>query len=1028
MKILNRTLFKKDKEKFKIPRSVQDAIPIDAMWEDGIFLVGKNKYSKCFKFTDINYSVASREDKEEMFLEYSELLNSFDTGATSKITIINRRLNKLDFQKTMFIKLEDDELDKYRKEYNKMLLDKATASNGIVQEKCITITIEKKNIEDARLYFLRIGTELINKFKELGSVCVELEAVERLQLFHDFYRVGEETAFNFDFISNMRKGHSFKDYICPDTFEIKDDYIKIGNRYARVLFLKEYANYIKDSMVAELTDINKNSMMSIDVIPIAMDEAVREAENRRLGVETNITNWQRRQNANNNFSAIIPYDLEMQREQSKEFLDDLITRDQRMFMSVLTMVHTAETKEELDNDTEEILTIARKNLCQFGVLKFQQLDGLNTAMPFGVRKIDTLRTLTTESLAVFMPFRVQEIRETNGIYYGQNVISKNMIIADRKKLLNGNSLVFGVSGSGKSFITKEEIVFTMLKDKNADVIVIDPENEYTPLVKALGGEVIKVSATSGNHINAMDMNKNYADGANPVILKSEFILSLCEQLIESDNLGAKQKSIIDRCTASTYRYYLQGNYQGTPPTLQDFYQELLKQEETEAKEIALAIELFVNGSLNTFAKQTNVDTENRLICYNILDLGKQLLPLGMLVVLDSILNRITQNRAKGRNTYIFIDEIYLLLRNEYSANFLYTLWKRVRKYGAYLIGITQNVEDMLQNNTARAMMANSELIIMLNQASTDRAELAKLLNISDLQLSYITNVGSGEGLLKIGSSLIPFSNKFPKDTELYKLMTTKLRRRCNYIMRKIVYTIITILLIGLVLISSYLIFKEKKQNEKQENTFEILNNAITENAVEENIENQEERKIDINKLYEENKDIVGWLKIDNTTINYPIMQNINDPNYYLRRDFYKNYSSYGTPYMAKQCNLNSDNIVIYGHHMKNNKMFGELEKYKSKDFYNNHKIITFTTLEKEYSYEIFAVFKTTVYTKNTFRYYENINFENKKMYNDFINICKDKSLYQTGIEIKDKEKLITLSTCEYSNKNSRLVIVARKIK
>ena len=1023
MKILNRTLFKKDKEKFKIPRSVQDAIPIDAMWEDGIFLVGKNKYSKCFKFTDINYSVASREDKEEMFLEYSELLNSFDTGATSKITIINRRLNKLDFQKTMFIKLEDDELDKYRKEYNKMLLDKATASNGIVQEKCITITIEKKNIEDTRLYFLRIGTELINKFKELGSVCVELEAVERLQLFHDFYRVGEETAFNFDFISNMRKGHSFKDYICPDTFEIKDDYIKIGNRYARVLFLKEYANYIKDSMVAELTDINKNSMMSIDVIPIAMDEAVREAENRRLGVETNITNWQRRQNANNNFSAIIPYDLEMQREQSKEFLDDLITRDQRMFMSVLTMVHTAETKEELDNDTEEILTIARKNLCQFGVLKFQQLDGLNTAMPFGVRKIDTLRTLTTESLAVFMPFRVQEIRETNGIYYGQNVISKNMIIADRKKLLNGNSLVFGVSGSGKSFITKEEIVFTMLKDKNADVIVIDPENEYTPLVKALGGEVIKVSATSGNHINAMDMNKNYADGANPVILKSEFILSLCEQLIGSDNLGAKQKSIIDRCTASTYRYYLQGNYQGTPPTLQDFYQELLKQEETEAKEIALAIELFVNGSLNTFAKQTNVDTENRLICYNILDLGKQLLPLGMLVVLDSILNRITQNRAKGRNTYIFIDEIYLLLRNEYSANFLYTLWKRVRKYGAYLIGITQNVEDMLQNNTARAMMANSELIIMLNQASTDRAELAKLLNISDLQLSYITNVGSGEGLLKIGSSLIPFSNKFPKDTELYKLMTTKLRRRCNYIMRKIVYTIITILLIGLVLISSYLIFKEKKQNEKQENTFEDLIEIV-----EENIENQEERKIDINKLYEENKDIVGWLKIDNTTINYPIMQNINDPNYYLRRDFYKNYSSYGTPYMAKQCNLNSDNIVIYGHHMKNNKMFGELEKYKSKDFYNNHKIITFTTLEKEYSYEIFAVFKTTVYTKNTFRYYENINFENKKMYNDFINICKDKSLYQTGIEIKDKEKLITLSTCEYSNKNSRLVIVARKIK
>ena len=380
--------------------------------------------------------------------------------------------------------------------------------------------------------------------------------------------------------------------------------------------------------------------------------------------------------------------MEQQREQSKEFLDDLITRDQRMFLSVLTMVHTAETKEQLDNDTEALLTIARKHLCQFAVLKFQQMDGLNTAMPFGVRKIDALRTLTTESLAVFIPFRVQEIRHDNGIYYGQNVISKNMIIADRKQLLNGNSFILGVSGSGKSFIAKEEIVSIMLKDPNADVIILDPEREASLLVKALGGEVIKISATSGNHINAMDMNKDYGDGANPVILKSEFILSLCEQLVGSNNLGAKQKSIIDRCTASVYRYYQQGNYQGTPPTLQDFYEELLKQKEPEAKEIALAIELFVNGSLNTFAKSTNVDTNNRLICYDILDLGKQLLPIGMLVVLDSILNRITMNRAKGRNTFIFIDEIYLLFQYEYSANFLFTLWKRVRKYRGILHAVS----------------------------------------------------------------------------------------------------------------------------------------------------------------------------------------------------------------------------------------------------------------------------------------------------------------------------------------------------
>ena len=476
---------------------------------------------------------------------------------------------------------------------------------------------------------------------------------------------------------------------------------------------------------------------------------------------------------NNNFSAVIPYDLEQQRKESKEFLDDLTTRDQRMMFAVLTMVHTADTKERLDNDTEALLTTARKHLCQFAVLKYQQMDGLNTALPFGVRKIDALRTLTTESLAVFIPFRVQEIYHKDGVYYGQNVISKNMIIANRRHLLNGNSFILGVSGAGKSFTAKEEMTNIILTDPNADVIIIDPEREYSPLVKAMQGEVVHISATSENHINAMDMNSDYGDGANPVILKSEFILSLCEQLIGGASLGAKQKSIIDRCTASVYRYYQQGNYQGTPPTLQDFREELLKQDEPEAKEIALAIELFTDGSLNTFAKHTNVDTHSRLICYDILDLGKQLQPIGMLVVLDSILNRITQNRAKGRNTFIFIDEIYLLFQHEYSANFLFTLWKRVRKYGAYCTGITQNVDDLLQSHTARTMLANSEFIIMLNQASTDRIELAKLLNISDLQMSYITNVGAGQGLLKVGSSLVPFVNKFPRNTELYRLMTTK---------------------------------------------------------------------------------------------------------------------------------------------------------------------------------------------------------------------------------------------------------------
>ena len=766
-------IFKQDKEKIKVKKYVQDIIPAKAIWEDGIFLVGNNKYSKSYKFTDINYAVASKEDKESMFLDYSELLNSLDTGATTKITINNRRINKIDFKKNILLKETGDELDKYRKEYNNMLVSQSKTSNEIVQEKIITISVYKNSIEEARSYFSRMGADLSNHFNALGSKCIELDATERLRIAHDFYRTGEETAFSFDIHQSMKLGHDFKDMICPDSAKFRSDYFQIGSRFGRVLFLKHYPSYIKDSMVAELTDLNKNMMLSIDIIPIPMDEAVKEAENRRLGIETNITNWQRKQNANNNWSSIIPYDMEQQRNESKEFLDDLTTRDQRMFVSVLTMVITEDSKEKLDNLTDTIEQIAGKNLCQMGILRYQQMDGLETVLPFGVRKINALRTLTTESLAVFIPFKVQEIRHENGIFYGQNAISKNMIMVDRKQLLNGNSFILGVSGSGKSFTAKQEISSIKLRDPNADIIIVDPEREYAPLVNAMGGEVIKISATSDNHINAMDMNSEYGDGANPVILKSEFILSLCEQLIGSGNLGPKQKSIIDRCTASVYRVFQQGNYQGIPPTLQDFREELLKQNEPEAKEIALAIELFTNGSLNTFALNTNVDTSNKLICYDILDLGKQLLPIGMLVVLDSILNRITANRSKGKNTYIFIDEIYLLFQYEYSANFLFTLWKRVRKYGAYATGITQNVEDLLQSHTARTMLANSEFIIMLNQAYIDRIELGKLLNISDEGMSFITNVGAGEGLMKVGSSIVPFVNRFPKNTELYTLMTTK---------------------------------------------------------------------------------------------------------------------------------------------------------------------------------------------------------------------------------------------------------------
>lgn len=763
---------KQDKESFLVPICVQECVPIHEIYEDGIFKIGKEKFSKTFKFTDINYAVSGRKDKEKMFLGYSEILNSLDSGTNTKITINNRSLNTKSFENDVIIPFAGDDLDVYRLEYNNFLINNVAENNAITQDKYITVTTYKKSFEEAKNYFTRVGADLTSHFDKLGSKCTELELAERLKILHDFYNLGEEEHFNLDMDELNFNGYNALNCIYPKTMEFKKDYFKVGNQYGRVLFLKNYASYIKDTMITELTDINQNMMLSVDIIPIPTEEAVREAENRLLGVETNITNWQRRQNSNNNFSATVPYDLEQQKKEMKEFLDDLVTRDQRMMFSVLTIVHLANSKEELDSDTDSLLTIARKHMCQLGVLKYQQLDGLNTVLPFGTMQIETLRTLTTESLAVLMPFNVQNIYHKNGIYYGRNAISKNMIIADRTQLLNGNSFILGISGSGKSFAAKSEITNLALSS-DADIIIVDPEREYGKLISALGGEIINISATSPNHINPMDINKEYGKDANPIILKSEFIMSLCEQLMGENNIGAIEKSIIDRCTADVYAEYKAKNYTGKIPTLCDFHAKLLQQTEAEAVQIALAIELFTRGSLNTFAQETNVDTNNRLICYDILDLGKQLMPIGMLVVLDSILNRITKNREAGKKTYIFIDEIYLLFQHEYSANFLFNLWKRIRKYNAMATGITQNVDDLLQSHTARAMLANSEFIVMLNQASTDRAELAKLLNISDTQLSHITNVEAGHGLLKIGDSIIPFLNKFPKNTKLYKLMTTK---------------------------------------------------------------------------------------------------------------------------------------------------------------------------------------------------------------------------------------------------------------
>lgn len=761
-------LRKQEKDNVNIPKSIQQVIPIQKIWTDGIFLVGKNKYSQTFKFTDINYAVASKEDKEAMFLEYGELLNSFDSGATTKITIALRRINKKDFEKEILLPYKEDGLDIYRQEYNKMLFDKAINSNGMVREIYLTISVFKKNIEEAKNYFRRVSNDIVSHLARLGSKSIELDAKEKLRILHDFYRIGEEVNYNLDIKEFIKKGHNFKDYICPDSFSFKKDYFEMGKKYGRVLFLKDYASYIKDTMVAELTDLNRNMMMSIDIIPVPTDEAVKEVENRLLGVESNITNWQRKQNANNNFSAVIPYDMEQQRKESKEFLDDLTTRDQRMMFANLTLVITADTKEQLDADTETILITGRKHLCQIAPLNYQQLDGLNTVLPIGVRHIDTLRTLTTESLSVLMPFRVQEIMDKNGIYYGENAISHNLIMVNKANLQNQSSFLLGIPGSGKSFSAKELIVFLALSTED-DILICDPEGEYSALVKAMDGEVIGISASSSDHINAMDMSEGYGDGFNPVIDKSEFILSLFEQL-DKKGLGPKEKSIIDRCTSLTYEEYYKT---GITPTLMTLRRKLQEQPEKEAGELALSLELFTNGSLNVFAHETNVNISSRIISYDIYKLGKQLKTMGLLVITDAMRNRVSENYKKGKRTHIFIDEIHILFENEYSATFFNSAWRQFRKRNAYPTAITQNVEYLLSSVDASTMLSNSEFVVMLNQASSDRKELGKLLNISDEQMSYITNADAGCGLIRYGSSLVPFVNRFPKNTKLYKLMTTK---------------------------------------------------------------------------------------------------------------------------------------------------------------------------------------------------------------------------------------------------------------
>lgn len=752
---------------FKIPRSVQQSIPIQRVYRDGIWQVN-GKYSQTWRFSDINYSLASYEDQRDMFTAYCGVLNSLPTDAVTKITIHNRRLNSSDFQHSVLMRECGDDLDKYRREYNRVLTEKAAASNNLIQDKYITVSVARKSAEEARAFFHRVDADLSKNLGRLDSGAKILDTYERLRIFHDFFRPGEEQFYKFDLDGTMRLGHSFKDYIAPDGMKFLSDHFELGGKVGRVLFMRGYSSYIKDDMITGMADFPRTLVLSIDLLPVPTDEAVRDVQSQIMGIESDITRWQQRQNARNNFTATVPYELEQQRAETKEFLDDLSTRDQRMVYANVTLLHMADTLDQLNADTETLLS---KSLCDFSILRYQQEDGLNTALPYGLRTIDVTRTLTTEAAASLMPFRVQEIQDIGGIYCGINAVSKNLLICNRKNLLNPHGFILGVSGSGKSFTMKEFITFIALATRD-DIIIIDAEREYGETSRALHGTVLELSPNSPHHINPLEIARGYGMGENPVAMKSELLMSICEQQMGEGQLGAFHKSIIDRCTASVYHEFIKSGGKTRQPTLSDWRNEVKRQPEREAQELALASELFVEGSLNMFAHETNVDMDNRLIVFDLYEMGEQLKSTALNVTMETIQNRVATNRLAGKYTWIFVDEVYLFFKYYYSAQFLYKAWKRFRKYGAALTAATQNVEECLRSETARLMFANSEFLVLLNQAATDRAELAKLLNISENQMGYVTNVEAGHGLLRVAGSIVPFANEFPRTGELYQLWNT----------------------------------------------------------------------------------------------------------------------------------------------------------------------------------------------------------------------------------------------------------------
>lgn len=770
-------LEKEKVRKIKLERAkptTQNTIKYLRMIEDGICEVEKGVFSKTIKFADINYEIAKKEDQIDIFSKYCEFLNFFNENIKIQISIQNRYINQDTFKKKMLIKIKDTEdeyMQKYKKEFNSMLLEKASQrQNNVIRDKYITFTTKADNYEMAVPLLSKIETAIMNNLKTLGAGDRTLTGHERVENLYNFFNNEQDIEFDYDYTLNT--GLSTKDFIAPNSFDFTDKKtFQFNDTYAQVIRIKDLPTDLSDKIISEITELNLNLNIALHIEAVEQKEALDLVKRKIAFMEQQKIDEQKRAIKSNYDIDMIPHELKYSLEEAEQLLDDLQNRNQRMFTLTVLIYTCAETQEKLKEQVFQISSVCRQNGCITETLDYLQEDALNSILPLGKNHINIKRTLTTASTAIFMPFSTQELYQENGLYYGLNALSHNLILANRKALKTPSGFILGTPGSGKSFKAKTEIVNVLLKTDD-DVIIVDPEEEYHYLTECFNGTNINISAGSKEYINPMDITDEYDE--DPLKLKSEFLLSLCNLIVGGrKGLTTQEKAVIDRAVALTYSKTFSAFGKNYIPTLNDFYDVLKAQPEAEAKNVALSLELYIKGSLSVFANKTNIDMKNRLITFNIKDLGKELKTMGMLIVLDQIWNRVTQNRQKGKRTWLYIDEIYLLFQNEYSSNYLFELYKRARKWGLIPTGITQNVEDLLLSDNARRMLSNSDFIIMLNQATSDRIELASLLDISEQQLSYVTNAKEGQGLVFAGNSIIPFIDEFPKETELYKMMTTK---------------------------------------------------------------------------------------------------------------------------------------------------------------------------------------------------------------------------------------------------------------